>query len=125
MFGGTDYPVELGLPKLTKAAKTNFQLEKAALAVLRTRFRDYLCGNHFALMTNHKPLTGLFSPDKTVPIMAAARIQRWALLLGGYRNSLTNHKASKNVNAGAPVPLEQTHREQEAPEYVSHINTEC
>nr|XP_037289927.1 uncharacterized protein K02A2.6-like [Rhipicephalus microplus] len=123
--GGIDYPIAFRLRTLGKAEKNYSQLEKEALALVFgvTRFRDYLYGTHFELVTDYKPLTGLFSPDKGIPPMAAARIQRWALLLGGYRYSLTYRKGSENVNADAfsrlPIPREQLDNvKDDAPEYV-------
>ncbi|XP_077553849.1 uncharacterized protein LOC144168761 [Haemaphysalis longicornis] len=42
----------------------------------------------FTLVTDHQPLLGLLKPDRQTPPMAAARIQRWALFLGGYQYKL-------------------------------------
>nr|XP_054930364.1 uncharacterized protein LOC129386434 [Dermacentor andersoni] len=36
----------------------------------------------------HQPLLGLLRPDRPTPPLAAARIQRWALYLGGFRYKL-------------------------------------
>nr|XP_037276788.1 uncharacterized protein LOC119169879 [Rhipicephalus microplus] len=36
----------------------------------------------------HQPLLGLLKPDRQTPPMAATRIQRWALFLGGYQYKL-------------------------------------
>ena len=57
------------------------------------------------MTTDHKPLLGLFREEKPVPIMSAARIQCWALLLK-YRSS------AENANAGCmsrlPQPSDKT-----------------
>ncbi|XP_040076418.1 uncharacterized protein LOC115310936 isoform X2 [Ixodes scapularis] len=37
---------------------------------------------------DHQPLLGLLKADKPTPALAAARIQRWALYLGGFRYKL-------------------------------------
>ncbi len=52
------------------------------------KFNQYLYGKHFTLFTDHQPLVAIFSPSKSVPVMAAARLQRWALLLGGHNYSV-------------------------------------
>ncbi|XP_049516748.1 uncharacterized protein LOC119448689 [Dermacentor silvarum] len=36
----------------------------------------------------HQPLLGLLKADRPTPALAAARIQRWALYLGGFRYQL-------------------------------------
>ncbi|XP_075723826.1 uncharacterized protein LOC142765907 [Rhipicephalus microplus] len=45
---------------------------------------------------DHKPLLRLLSPDKPVPALAAARIQRWSLLLSGYTYTI-EYKAGKTL----------------------------
>ncbi|XP_049516934.1 uncharacterized protein LOC119455367 [Dermacentor silvarum] len=39
----------------------------------------------FTLVTDHQPLLGLLRPHRQTSTMAAARIQRWTLFLGGYQ----------------------------------------
>ena len=36
------------------------------------------------IKTDHKPLTHIFFETCAIPTMASGRIQRWALILGGY-----------------------------------------
>ncbi|XP_040361083.1 uncharacterized protein LOC121048619, partial [Ixodes scapularis] len=42
----------------------------------------------FTLVTDHQALLGFLRADRLTPAMAAAKIQRWALDLGGYRYKL-------------------------------------
>ena len=37
------------------------------------------------MVTDHKPLTILFRPNKAIPVIASGRIQSWALALMDYR----------------------------------------
>ena len=62
-------------------------------------FHQYLFQRHFLLYTDHKPLLGLTSEQKGIPSMAAARIQRWAILLSAYNYSLKYRSGSENSNA--------------------------
>lgn len=39
----------------------------------------YIYGRRFVLVTDHKPLTTILSPKASLPALAAARIQRWAI----------------------------------------------
>lgn len=49
------------------------------------KFNDYLFGKKFTLITDHKPLVKILGPKTGVPALAAARLQRWALILGAYQ----------------------------------------
>ena len=44
----------------------------------------YRFGRKFILPTDHKPLLKIFAPDSASPVLAAARLQRWYLLLSSY-----------------------------------------
>ena len=62
------------------------QIDKEALALVYgvKKFQAYLYGRKFTLVTDHKPLTSIFGPQKGVPAVAAARLQKWSLLLSAY-----------------------------------------
>lgn len=98
---------------LTTAERKYSQIEREALALIFgvTRFRDYLLGREFTLVTDHQPLLGLLRHDRETPVMAAARIQRWALLLGAYKCKLQYKPGKFMLNADAlgrlPQSLEQ------------------
>ena len=48
------------------------------------RFHYWIYGRDFKLITDHKPLLWLFSPDKHIAPYASGRIQRWSLLFQSY-----------------------------------------
>ena len=72
---------------LTKAERNYSQIEKEALSIVWSvkKFNLYLCLNQFILVTDHKPLTTLFNPDKPLPVLASGRIQRWSIFLMNYQ----------------------------------------
>lgn len=72
------------------AEKKNSHLEKEGLVIVFgvKKFRMYLCGRHFEILSDHKPLQHLFYHTRATPSMASARIQHWALTLGGYNYSI-------------------------------------
>ncbi|KAM7309689.1 retrovirus-related Pol polyprotein from transposon 17.6 [Ixodes scapularis] len=121
---GKDYPIAFRSRTLTKAERNYSQLEKEALALVFgvTKFRDYLFGNRFTLVTDHKPLTALFHPERAIPQMAAARVQRWALLLAAYQYDLEYRKGNQNGNADAlsrlPLPAQEEGSSEVLTEYV-------
>ena len=73
---GTEKPFGYASRALTAAKKKYAQIEKEGLAcIFRVkRFHQYIYGHHFTLVTNHKPLPGLFSENRAVPAQASARI---------------------------------------------------
>ena len=71
------------------------------------KFHQYLYGRKFALITDHKPLTVILGPKKGIPSLAAARLQRWAMLLSAYEYQIkykTTH-AHGNADGLSQLPL--------------------
>jgi len=73
----------------------------------------YLVGKHFVLVTDHKPLVGVFAEDKPISAMASARIQRWALTLAAYDYTIRYRTGKSNGNADAlsRLPLAEAPKE--------------
>ncbi len=77
------------------------------------RFHQYLYWREFQLLTDHKPLTTILGPKTGIASLAAARLQRLALLLSGYNYlSITwlpsgaHHDAAHgNVDGLSRLPL--------------------
>ena len=53
------------------------------------------------MVTDHKPLTAILGPKKGVPPLAAARLQRWALLLSAYQYKIEFRPTQAHANADA------------------------
>lgn len=83
---------------LNKAELNYSAMEKEALAIVfsATKLRQYLLGVSFTLETDHRPLLTLFGENKGIPSIAAARIQRWALVLSGFDYKIKYVKGSIN-----------------------------
>ena len=58
-------------------------------------------GRRFVIQTDHKPLERVFNADKMTPPIAAARIQRWALILSAYNYAIRFKEGTPNANADA------------------------
>ena len=73
-------------------------IEKEAYAIVYSiqKFRPYLLGSKFTVMTDHKPLKHLFTSE-----MRNARVQRWAIMLDEYGCDVEYISASKNIVADA------------------------
>ena len=76
-------------------------MEREGLAVVYSvkKFHQYIYGIQFEIWTDHKPLLGIIGETKPIPERAAARIQRWALLLSAYNYVLKYRKGEKHGNA--------------------------
>ena len=84
---GEERPIAYASRTLTKSERNYAQIEKEALSIIFgiKKFHQYLYGRKFLLVTDHKPLTTLLGPKSGIPTLAAARLQRWALLLAAYQ----------------------------------------
>ena len=72
------------------------------------KFHHYLFGRKFTICFNHKPLQHLFSESRSIPQMASARIQRWALTLSAYDYNIVYRLGTEMANADSlsrlPLP---------------------
>ena len=64
-------------------------------------------GHSFTLITDHKPLVGLFNEHQSAPAHTSARIQRWALTLAMHEYIIAFRltKAHANADAMSRLPL--------------------
>ena len=64
------------------------------------------------LITDHRPLIGLFSEQRPIPHQASSRLQRWALTLASYDYIIRYRSGEAHGNCDAlsrlPLPAQQT-----------------
>ncbi len=94
-------PIAFASRSLGAAERNYSQLEKEGLAIVFAvkKFHQYLYGRRFTITSDHKPLQHIFKETSAIPQMASARIQRWALLLGGYDYSISYKPGREHANA--------------------------
>ena len=65
---GIENPLAHAYIVLTETQKLYSQIEKEALAIVFgvKKFHQFLYGLNFRLITDHKPLVAIFSPDQTI-----------------------------------------------------------
>ncbi len=74
---GSERPVAYASRTMTQSERNYSQIEKEALALIFgvKKSHQFLCGRHFTLVTDHKPLTVVLGSNKGLPTAAAGRLQ--------------------------------------------------
>jgi hypothetical protein len=83
---------------LINAERNYPTVEKELLAIVWgcKYFRQYLYGRTFTVVTDHRPLTWIFSVKDP-----SSRLLRWRLKLEEYQYEVVDKKGSNNTNANA------------------------
>jgi hypothetical protein len=101
MDDGSERPVAMASRSLNQAERNYSQLEKEALSIIFgvKKLHKYIYGKKFVILTDHKPLSILLGPKTGIPTLAAARLQRWSLILSAYDYEIEYRKGSDHANA--------------------------
>ena len=119
VIDGVEKPVTFASRTLSVAEQNYAQVEREALGIIFgvKRFNQYLYGREFILATDHRPLCKLFGHADGVRPVAAARMQRWALILSAYSYKIEYIAGSANSCADClsrlPVPSTKSHPAEE------------
>ena len=94
MDDGEEHLIAFASRTLTKSGRSYSQIEKEALAIIFGvwKFHKYLYGRLFHLYTDHKPPVTILGPKTAVPTLAAATMQRWAVILQAYNWNIDHLK---------------------------------
>jgi hypothetical protein len=111
VIAGEERPVVFTSTTLNAAERGYAQVEREALAVVFAvkRLHKYLYGRKFTLVTDHQCLQYIFGPKKGIPAMAAAKLQRWAIVLSAYSYDIV-YKTGKllaHADALSRLPLSE------------------
>ncbi|XP_037944430.1 uncharacterized protein LOC119677231 [Teleopsis dalmanni] len=99
----SEAPIAFGSRTLQGAKRNYSQLDKEALAIMFgvQKFHQFLSGRQFTIMTDHKPLVGLFNPEKPISQHISPRMLRWSLKLGAYQYEIKFREGKHHQNADA------------------------
>ena len=97
----TERPIAYASMTLNKSERNYSQVEKEALAIIYgvKKFYNYLAGRKFEIITDHKPLTTIFNPSKSLPVYALNRLQRWAMILMSFNYTIKYKSTAEHCNA--------------------------
>ncbi|XP_053686469.1 uncharacterized protein K02A2.6-like [Sabethes cyaneus] len=100
---GTEKPIQYALQTLNKTQQKYMQVDKEAYAIIFgvKKIYQYLYGRRFILVTDNKPVSQIFSPDKGLPALSAVRMQHYALFLESLDYEIRYRPSKDNANADA------------------------
>ena len=118
-------PIGFASRTLNSAERNYSQTEKEGLAVIFgvLKFHRYLYGQpHFKIITDHKPLIGLFQKGSAMQKIAAGRITRWSVHLNQFNHELIYRpgKSIENADTLSRFPVDEA----PAMETINMIETE-
>ena len=126
MNDGSERPIAFASRALTKTEQGYVQIDKEALAIIWgvKKFHVYLFDRSFILFTDHQPLTSIFDPHKSIPVVTATRLQRYALFLAGYDYKIEykNTKLHNNANGLPRLTVKIKERAEEVVDPVNALN---
>ena len=116
-LGEDERPIAFASRSMASAEKNYSQIDKETLAIVFgvKHFHQYLFGLPFTIKLDHKPLQYLFGEKKGIPVMASARVQRWALTLSAYNYKVQYVPGKDHANADVFSRLPLPEQPQEVP----------
>ena len=86
MDDGQERPIAYASRTISSRERNYAQIEHEALSIVYgvKTFHQFLYGRKFTLVTDHQPLLAILGPKAEIPTLAAACMQRRALILSAY-----------------------------------------
>lgn len=100
---GSERPIHFASQTLSPTQQRYSQIDREAYAIIFgvRKFYQYIYGRKFILVTDNKPLSQIFAPDKGLPLMSATRMQHYAIFLSSFDYEICVKKSKENANADA------------------------
>ena len=123
---GTEKAICHASRALTSAEKNYSQTEKEGLALIFAvrKFHRYIYGRKFTLLTDHRPLLGIYGSKKGIPAHSANRLQRWSLTLLGYDFDIQYRRTTEFGQADALSRLIASHTPQDEDVVIAKVESD-
>ncbi|XP_055527285.1 uncharacterized protein K02A2.6-like [Wyeomyia smithii] len=109
---GTERPIAYASCTMSKTEQRYPQIDKEALVIVWAvkKFFHYLYARKFTLITDHKPLTQILSPEKSLPTLCISRMANYADYLAHFNFDIIYKPTNLNTNADycSRVPSKST-----------------
>ncbi len=91
-------PIAYASRTLSSAERNYAQIDREGLSIIFgiKKFHKFIFGRKVTIVTDHKPLLGLFGEYKAIPEHASPRVQRWAIALAAYDYNLVHKPGIEN-----------------------------
>ena len=89
------------------------------------KFHQFLYGRKFTSITDHQPLLAILGPKAAIPTLAAARMQRWAIVLSAYDYCIEYRRSEQHSNCDALSRLPHEDSKIEGESEIYSVNLQC
>ncbi|XP_046145480.1 uncharacterized protein K02A2.6-like [Osmia bicornis bicornis] len=98
---GTEKIIQCASQTFSDTQRKYAQIDKEAYAIIYgiKKFHQYLYGTKFTLVTDHRPLTQILAPSKSLPTFTTLRMQHYALFLRAYNYEIQYRRSEDHANA--------------------------
>ncbi|XP_011883987.1 PREDICTED: uncharacterized protein K02A2.6-like [Vollenhovia emeryi] len=118
LSNGQERPIAYASRTMSATEQRYPQIDKEALAIVWAvqKFFYYLYARHFTIITDHKPLTQILHPEKSLPTLCISRMANYADYLSHFDFDVIFKPTEENTNADycsrIPIPVftSTTHR---------------
>ena len=110
LSNGQERPIAYASRTMSATEQRYLQIDKEALAIVwaAQKIFNYLYARHFTLITDHKPLTQILHPEKSLPVLCISRMANYADYLAHFDYDVIFKTSKQNANADycsrAPLP---------------------
>lgn len=131
---GDERPIVYISRTLSAAEKNYSVVQKEALGIVypARKLYQYLIGKHFILECDQKSLLAIFGEKRGLPLIAASRLQRWALYLSAFDYEIRYKRGVDNSNADCLSRLcvrresdEKFCLKLDSCQYINDVENEC